>query len=239
MNKPVKWTLIGIGIFIAIVIVGFFGSAIVMGIMEVEKDVKDVSKTGEIEETKTNEIAELEQKLKDKDKEIEDLDKELRIVNYQLFIAHEELDFKASESKELEQVKEVVEEAVVEEVIEVEEEAVVEEVEEIIVEEPKEEVIDNATLGEKNAAKKALDYLSIMSFSYSGLVEQLKYEGYSQEEAVYGVDKCGTDWNEQAVLKAKTYLDLMSFSRTGLIDQLEYEGFTRQQAEYGAQAVGF
>ena len=97
----------------------------------------------------------------------------------------------------------------------------------------------SATLGEKNAASKALDYLAFMPFSYSGLVEQLKFEGYSQEEAVYGVDRCGANWNEQAALTARNYLKYFSFSRNGLIAQLEYEGFTQQQAEYGVQAVGY
>jgi len=97
----------------------------------------------------------------------------------------------------------------------------------------------SATLGEKNAAKKALDYLAYTSFSYSGLVGQLEYEGYTQEEAVYGVDRCGADWNKQAALKAKQYLDYTSFSRDELIAQLEFEGFTSQQAEYGVQAVGY
>jgi hypothetical protein len=112
--------------------------------------------------------------------------------------------------------------------------------EEIVEEEPSiEEKPDEATLGEKNAALKALDYLAYMPFSYSGLVEQLKFEGYTHEEAVYGVDKCGADWNEQAALKAEDYLNYSSFSRTELIAQLEFEGFTRQQAEYGVQAVGY
>jgi len=98
---------------------------------------------------------------------------------------------------------------------------------------------DSATLGEKNAAKSALAYLAYMPFSYSGLVEQLKFEGYTHEEAVYGVDKCGADWNEQAALMAEDYLNYSSFSRTELIAQLEFEGFTRQQAEYGVQSVGY
>jgi hypothetical protein len=98
---------------------------------------------------------------------------------------------------------------------------------------------DRATLGEKNALKKAESYLSFMPFSYSGLVKQLEFEGFSHEEAVYGADHCGADWYEQAALKAETYLDFMAFSRDGLISQLEFEGFTRQQAEYGAKAVGY
>ncbi len=96
-----------------------------------------------------------------------------------------------------------------------------------------------ATMGEKNAAKTALNYLNFMAFSYSGLVKQLEYEGYTYKEAVYGVDRCGADWNEQAAKKAQDYLDYSSFSQGGLIAQLEYEGFTRQQAEYGVRAVGY
>ena len=72
-----------------------------------------------------------------------------------------------------------------------------------------------------------------MPFSYSGLVEQLEYEGYSPAEAAYAADNCGADWYEQAVKSAKQYLEVMSFSRSGLIDQLEYEGFTYDQAAYG------
>lgn len=98
---------------------------------------------------------------------------------------------------------------------------------------------DSATLGEKNAVNSAKNYLNVMAFSYSGLVDQLKFEGFTHEEAVYGADNCEADWYEQAALKAETYLDLMAFSREGLIEQLEFDGFTRQQAEYGAQAVGY
>lgn len=94
-------------------------------------------------------------------------------------------------------------------------------------------------MGEKNAARKALEYLRFMPFSRNGLIKQLEYEGFTHQESVYGVDQSGADWNEQAALKAEQYLELMSFSRSGLIEQLEYEGFTRQQAEYGVRAVGY
>ena len=78
-----------------------------------------------------------------------------------------------------------------------------------------------------------------MAFSHSGLVDQLKFEGFTDSEAAYGADHCGADWNEQAAKKAESYLEFMSFSRSGLIDQLEFEGFTSSQAEYGADAVGY
>ena len=61
---------------------------------------------------------------------------------------------------------------------------------------------DKATMGEKNALSKAKDYLDYSAFSYSGLVKQLEYEGFTHQEAVYGVDNCGADWNEQAAIKA-------------------------------------
>lgn len=95
------------------------------------------------------------------------------------------------------------------------------------------------TLGESNALSMAGSYLSTMPFSYSGLIDQLEYEGFTTEEATYAADNCGADWNEQAALMARTYLDTMSFSRDGLIEQLVYEGFTSEQAEYGVTAVGY
>lgn len=95
------------------------------------------------------------------------------------------------------------------------------------------------TLGEKNALQKAKDYLSFMPFSYTGLIDQLEYEGYTIDEATYGADNCGADWMEQAALKAQDYIDYTAFSRQGLVDQLLYEGFTEEEALYGAESVGF
>ena len=97
----------------------------------------------------------------------------------------------------------------------------------------------NETMGQKNAVRKAKDYLAFTGFSHSGLIEQLEFEGFSTDEATYGADNCGADWNEQAAIKAEEYLNTMSFSRDGLIEQLEFEGFTAEQAEYGATAVGY
>lgn len=95
------------------------------------------------------------------------------------------------------------------------------------------------TKGQRNALTRAKEYLNVMPFSYEGLMDQLEYEGYSHEEAVYGADHCGADWYEQAALKAEKYLELMSFSRSRLIDQLEYDGFTNAQAVHGAEANGY
>ncbi len=93
--------------------------------------------------------------------------------------------------------------------------------------------------GQKNALKKADQYLDVVPLSYSGLISQLEYEGYSTDEATYAADNCGADWNEQAAKKAAIYLELMSFSREGLIEQLKFDGFTYEQAVYGVESNGY
>lgn len=95
------------------------------------------------------------------------------------------------------------------------------------------------TTGEKNALRTAREYLNISAFSYTGLIKQLEYEGYSTEEATYAADNCNANWNEQAAKSAKEYLSVMSFSRQGLIEQLMFDGFTQEQAEYGVTQNGY
>ena len=94
------------------------------------------------------------------------------------------------------------------------------------------------TIGQRNALGAARDYLRFTAFSREGLIKQLEYEKYSYEDAVYAVDHCGADWNEQALECAKDYLDFMAFSYNGLVGQLEYEGFTHEQAVYGVDRCG-
>ena len=90
------------------------------------------------------------------------------------------------------------------------------------------------TTGEENALNKAFDYLDYNAFSKSGLIKQLKYEGFTTKEAKYAANNCNANWKDQAYKKATSYLESQSFSKSGLIKQLEYEGFTNSQAKYGA-----
>jgi hypothetical protein len=94
------------------------------------------------------------------------------------------------------------------------------------------------TRSEENAIQKAEDYLAFTSFSRSGLIDQLEFEGFTTADATFAVDYLDIDWNEQAWRKAEDYLDFTSFSRSGLIDQLECEGFTTEQATYGVDKAG-
>lgn len=92
---------------------------------------------------------------------------------------------------------------------------------------------DDYTVNQRNAIRKAETYLRVLPFSRSGLIDQLKYDGFETEDAIFGVDNVGANWIEQAELKAIQYLNLMAFSRSGLIKQLEYEGFTNSEATAG------
>jgi Host cell surface-exposed lipoprotein len=85
-------------------------------------------------------------------------------------------------------------------------------------------------MSQQNAVRKAENYLDYTAFSRQGLINQLEYDNFSTEDAIFAVDHITVDWNEQAVKKAKKYLDYTAFSRGGLINQLEYDGFTHASA---------
>jgi hypothetical protein len=104
--------------------------------------------------------------------------------------------------------------------------------------EPASEPTKELTDSQQNAVEKAADYLSYSSFSRSGLIKQLKFEGFSTKQATFGVDAQKANWNEQAAKKAGEYLENGSFSRSGLIEQLKFEGFTTGQATYGVKKAG-
>lgn len=95
------------------------------------------------------------------------------------------------------------------------------------------------TLAQQNAIEEAKDYLAYSGFSRSGLISQLEYEGYSTEDATFGVDNAGADWNAEAAESAADYLEYSSFSRQGLYDQLAHEGFSDAEIQYGLSQVGY
>ncbi len=95
------------------------------------------------------------------------------------------------------------------------------------------------TTEQRNALGSASNYLNYMPFSYSGLIQQLEFEGYSNEVATYAADHCGADWNQQALKSGKNYLNSgQGFSQSGLYNQLEFEGYTSDQASYGVNHCG-
>lgn len=95
-----------------------------------------------------------------------------------------------------------------------------------------------ASMEYRNALRSAENYLQFTAFSYEGLIEQLEYEDYPREAAVYAADNCGADWSTQALKSARNYLSFTAFSYNGLIKQLEYEKYTTEQATYAADNCG-
>ncbi len=93
------------------------------------------------------------------------------------------------------------------------------------------------TPSQQNARESAESYLKYTPFSRSGLIDQLKFEGYSAADAKYAVDAVGVDWSQQAVLKAQSYLKYSAFSRSGLIDQLKFEGFPGNDAKAAVDSL--
>ncbi len=104
--------------------------------------------------------------------------------------------------------------------------------------EAEEEKASDETAGQENARRSAESYLEMTAFSRSGLIQQLKFEGYSTPDATYAVDAVSPNWNDQAAKAAKSYLEMTAFSRSGLIHQLKFEGYTEQQAVYGVDQTG-
>ncbi len=96
----------------------------------------------------------------------------------------------------------------------------------------------NISKGQENALKQAKSYISHSAFSYNELIEQLEYEKYSHDEAVYGADNCGADWNAEALEQATSYISHSAFSYSELYDQLIYGQFTSEQAQYGVDNCG-
>ncbi len=97
---------------------------------------------------------------------------------------------------------------------------------------------DATSTNRTQAVRAAKTYLKVMPFSLKGLVEQLKYSGFSTSDATYGASHAGANWMVQAVRAAKAYLKVMPFSFSGMVEQLEYSKFTHAQAVHGARACG-
>ncbi len=87
------------------------------------------------------------------------------------------------------------------------------------------------------ATRMAQNYLRTMPFSKSGLIQQLKYEGFSTRQATRAAGSVRVSWKSQAAKMARNYLETMPFSKSGLLEQLKFEGFTTGQAAYGVRAA--
>ena len=65
----------------------------------------------------------------------------------------------------------------------------------------------------ENAIESAEAYSNIFAYSKKKLIEQLKYEGFSEDIAECAAKSINANWKENCVRSAYSYLDLFSFSK--------------------------
>lgn len=94
------------------------------------------------------------------------------------------------------------------------------------------------TAEQKKALDAAANYVDTLSISRSGLIKQLKHDGYSTDVATYAADNCGANWQKEAKEMAEEYMDATTFTYEEMVTQLTSEGFTEDQAKLGARAAG-
>ena len=89
----------------------------------------------------------------------------------------------------------------------------------------------------ENAIESAEAYSNVFAYSKKYLIEQLKYEGFSEEIAECAAKSINANWKENCVRSAYSYLDLFSFSKKELIHQLDYDGFTPEEIDYAMNQI--
>ena len=89
----------------------------------------------------------------------------------------------------------------------------------------------------ENAIESAEAYNKVLSYSKKGIIEKLKYEGFSEDIAECAVKSINANWKENCVRSAYSYLDLFSFSKKELIHQLDYDGFTPEEIDYAMNQI--
>ncbi|MBO4383270.1 MAG: Ltp family lipoprotein, partial [Clostridia bacterium] len=68
--------------------------------------------------------------------------------------------------------------------------------------------VATATGERQKALVSAQNKLGQMAYSRQWLIAELQNDGFTGEDATWGVDHCNVDWNDQAYRKAKEYLTL-------------------------------
>ena len=110
-----------------------------------------------------------------------------------------------------------------------------------VVEEEEESKEDDVPREYEVALRSANSYLdsSFLSFSETGLYDQLEYEEFPADAIEYAMANIEVDWNEQAVKTAQNYADsdILALSDAEIYDQLIFEGFTEEQAQIGLDSL--
>lgn len=88
----------------------------------------------------------------------------------------------------------------------------------------------------ERAAARATSALEWSEYSYSGMKKYLENVGFSPEEALFGADNCGADWNEQAAERLEYYIGYFDeMTREEMLYALADDGFTDEEIAYAAE----
>ena len=89
----------------------------------------------------------------------------------------------------------------------------------------------------ENAIESAEAYSNVFAYSKKELIEQLKYDGFSEDIAECAAKSINANWKENCVRSAHSYLEIISYSKEELIHQLDYVGFTAEEIDYAMNQI--
>ena len=89
----------------------------------------------------------------------------------------------------------------------------------------------------ENAIESAEAYSNVFAYSKKELIEQLKYDGFSEDIAECAAKSINANWKENCVRSAHSYLEIISYSKEELIHQLDYVGFTAEEIDYAMNKI--
>ena len=89
----------------------------------------------------------------------------------------------------------------------------------------------------ENAIESAEAYSNVFAYSKKELIEQLKYDGFSEDIAECAAKSINANWKENCVRSAHSYLEITSYSKEELIHQLDYVGFTAEEIDYAMNQI--
>ena len=85
----------------------------------------------------------------------------------------------------------------------------------------------------------AKSYIEYAPMSKEGMIEQLKYENFSQDDAEYAVNHANIKWDEQASRSAVVFIGYSNPTTNELKEQLQFEKFSDEEINYALEHNGF
>ena len=101
--------------------------------------------------------------------------------------------------------------------------------------------VEKPEIWDEQALRAAENYLCHFCFSREGLIDMLKFNKFTKEQANNAVNRLESagkvDWNEQAVKQAEIYSIGHNFFNQKIVNQLRQSKFTKEQAERAVNIV--